>query len=67
MNVIDLDSYRGRKDPLDRLVEDDVLDVALVAFWHNSPYQQLCDSPELRKRMREAMLDVREYLRTGAA
>lgn len=64
--VINLSDYR-KPDPLDRLVEEDVLDVALVSFWHQSPYSELCDSPELRRRMRAAMLEVRDYLRNGAA
>lgn len=66
-NVIDLDSYRRPPKILDRLVEDDVLDVALVSFWHNSPYADLCDSPELRRRMRAAMVEVRDYLSSRPA
>lgn len=68
-NVIDMAAFRRDRDVLDRLVEDDVLDVALVAFWERSSYEDLMDSPELRRRMRNAMLDVRDYLRDrdGAA
>ena len=68
-NVIDMAAFRRDRDVLDRLVEDDVLDVALVAFWERSSYEDLMDSPELRRRMRSAMLDVRDYLRDrdGAA
>lgn len=63
-NVIDLTAFRKDRDVLDRLVEDeDVLDVFMVAFWHQSPVQDLADSPELRRRTRLALQEVVLYLR----
>ena len=63
-NVIDLNAFRKDRDVLDRLVEDeDVLDVFMVTFWENSSYEDVCDSPELRRRTRLALLEVVLYLR----
>jgi hypothetical protein len=63
-NVIDLTAFRKERDVLDRLVEDeDVLDVFMVAFWHQSPLQELADSPQLRRRTRLALQEVVLYLR----
>ena len=64
-NVIDLNAFRKDRDVLDRLVEDeDVLDVFMVAFWHQSPLSDLADSPELRRRTRQALQEVVLYLRS---
>jgi hypothetical protein len=64
-NVIDLTAFRKERDVLDRLVEDeDVLDVFMVAFWHQSPLQELADSPQLRRRTRLALQEVVLYLRS---
>lgn len=63
-NVIDLNAFRKDRDVLDRLMEDeDVLDVFLVSFWEKSSYEDLCDSPELRRRARQALREVVLYLR----
>ena len=63
-NVINLDAFRKDRDVLDRLVEDeDVLDVFMVTFWEKSPYTEVCDSPELRRRTRLALQEVVLYLR----
>jgi hypothetical protein len=63
-NVIDLTAFRKDRDVLDRLVEDeDVLDVFMVAFWHQSPLSELGDSPQLRRRTRLALQEVVLYLR----
>jgi hypothetical protein len=63
-NVIDLTAFRKDRDVLDRLLEDeDVLDVFMVAFWHQSPLQELADSPQLRRRTRLALQEVVLYLR----
>ena len=63
-NVIDLNAFRKDRDVLDRLVEDEeVLDVFMVAFWHNSALSEITDSPELRRRTRLALQEVVLYLR----
>lgn len=63
-NVIDLNAFRKDRDVLDRLVEDeDVLDVFMVTFWQHSSYEDVCDSPELRRRTRLALQEVVLYLR----
>jgi hypothetical protein len=63
-NVIDLTAFRKDRDVLDRLVEDeDVLDVFLISFWHNSSFADVADSPQLRERTRRALREVAVYLR----
>lgn len=63
-NVINLNAFRKDRDVLDRLVEDeDVLDVFMISFWEQSSYEDLCDSPELRRRTRRALTEVAMYLR----
>lgn len=62
MSVVDLNSYR-RRDEWDRLCDEETLDVFLAAFWHQSDFGELLDSPNLRRRTLEALRDVRDYLR----
>jgi len=62
-NLIDLNAFRRDRDVLDRLVDDETVDVFLAAFWSQSPAFELLDSPNLRRRTTEALADVRDYLR----
>ena len=68
-DVIDLDSRRPKPDPYDRLCDDESIDVFMAAFWSQSPAFELLDSPNLRRRTAEALMDLRDYLRDrgGAA
>ena len=60
--IINMDAYRSKRDVLSRMSDDDVLDVALAAHWHNSEAEDMAEQIELRKRMRRALIEVREYL-----
>lgn len=62
-NLIDLNAFRRDRDILDRLVDDETVDVFMTAFWSQSPAFELLDSPNLRRRTTEALADVRDYLR----
>lgn len=62
-NVIDLNAFRKDRDEWDRLCDDESIDVFLAAFWHQSPFAELLDSPNLRRRTARALMDLRDYLR----
>ena len=62
-NVIDLNAFRKDRDEWDRLCDDESIDVFLAAFWHQSPFAELLDSPNLRRRTAQALVELRDYLR----
>ena len=62
-NVIDLKAFRKDRDEWDRLCDDESIDVFMAAFWHQSPFAELLDSPNLRRRTAQAMMELRDYLR----
>ena len=61
--VVDLDSRRPKVDPYERICDDESIDVFMTAFWSQSPAFELLDSPNLRRRTAEALMDLRDYLR----
>lgn len=62
-NVIDLNAFRKDRDEWDRLCDDESIDVFMAAFWHQSPFAELLDSPNLRRRTAQALVELRDYLR----
>lgn len=62
-NVIDLKAFRKDRDEWDRLCDDESIDVFMAAFWHQSPFAELLDSPNMRRRTAEALAELRDYLR----
>jgi len=62
-NIIDLNAFRKDRDEWDRICDEESIDVFMAAFWHQSPAQELLDSPTLRRRTAEALMDLRDYLR----
>ena len=62
-NIVDLDSRRPKVDPYERICDDESIDVFMTAFWSQSPAFELLDSPNLRRRTAEALMDLRDYLR----
>jgi hypothetical protein len=62
-NVIDLNAFRKDRDEWDRLCDEESVDVFLAAFWHQSPFAELLDSPNLRRRTAQALVELRDYLR----
>lgn len=62
-NVIDLNAFRKDRDEWDRLCDEESIDVFLAAFWHQSPFAELLDSPNLRRRTAQALVELRDYLR----
>ncbi len=63
MTVIDLDAFRSKGDGLERLTNEDVIDVALLAHWRLSESGEVLSGVATRQRMREALSEVRDYLR----
>ena len=62
-NVIDLKAFRKDRDEWDRLCDEESIDVFMAAFWHQSPFAELLDSPNLRRRTAQALVELRDYLR----
>jgi len=62
-NVINLDAFRSKGDGLDRLTNDDVVDVALLAHWRLSEPGEVLSGTVTRQRMREALSEARDYIR----
>ena len=62
-NVIDLKAFRKDRDEWDRLCDDESIDVFMTAFWHQSPFAELLDSPNMRRRTAQALAELRDYLR----
>ena len=62
-NLIDLNAFRKDRDQWDRLCDEESIDVFMTAFWYQSPAFELLDSPNLRRRTAQAMLELRDYLR----
>ena len=61
--VIDLNAFRKDRDEWDRICDEESVDVFLAAFWHQSPFAELLDSPNLRRRTTQALGELRDYLR----
>ena len=62
-NVIDLKAFRKDRDEWDRLCDEESIDVFMAAFWYQSPFAELLDSPNMRRRTAEALAELRDYLR----
>ncbi len=62
--VTNLDDYRERA-LIDRICDDEAVDVFMTAFWVQSPYGELLDSPNLRRRTTIALAELRDYLKGG--
>ena len=62
-NVINLNAFRKDRDEWDRICDDESIDVFMCAFWEQSPAFELLDSPNLRRRTAQALMDLRDYLR----
>lgn len=63
-DVTNLDDFRRRRDSLiDRICDDEAVDVFLTAFWDQTSYGELLDSPNLRRKTTLALAEVRDYLK----
>jgi hypothetical protein len=63
-NLIDLNAFRKERDRWDRICDEESIDVFMAAFWHQSAFAELLDSPNLRRRTAEALMELRDFLRS---
>lgn len=62
-NVTNLDDYRDRNSLVDRICDEDAIDAFMAAFWTDSSFADLLDSPNLRRRTAIALAEVRDYVK----